>query len=91
MIDHTNIDIAIEVLSDVSRDFPVLEREQSYADAILNIVARRVRYTLETLQDRYNELADDSINKMHKDYKAGEELRDLKLNGDYDSKEELPE
>ncbi len=77
MIDHTNLHIAIEVLEDVARDFPIMLKVNGYQDEIWNTFAKRVHYTIKNLQERYNELANESMDKMYKDLKAEEELREM--------------
>jgi len=66
MIDYTNLEVAMEVLADVMRDFPIPERVNDYRDEILKVVGQKVKNTCERLQEKYNEQADYSINEWSK-------------------------
>lgn len=65
-IDYTNLDVAMEVLADVVRDFPIPERVNDYKDEILKIVSQKVHRTCKNLQEKYNEQADRSIDEWSK-------------------------
>jgi len=76
MIDYTNLEIAMEVLGDVMRDFPIPERVDSYKDEIMKIFAQRVKRTCDNLAERYNEQADRSIDEWAK-YREEPTLEDI--------------
>lgn len=75
MIDHSNFDAALEVLNDVSRDYPLKEKTVGMEDLITNLLAERVRRTLKNLLEKYQEQATESLDLMAGKY--GEELREM--------------
>jgi len=67
MIDHRDLEVRMEVLGDVARDFPILERVTCYQDEIWNTFARKVRFAISKLQEKYNAEAEISMN-LEADY-----------------------
>jgi len=83
MIDHTNVDAYELALKHLSMDFPVLEKERGFHDAIWNMVARKVQYHIEERRKWAEEEADKSIDQMARDEDClvedphDDELRDM--------------
>jgi len=73
-INETNLEVAMEVLADVMREFP-LKSVKTRFDEFTNLEANHVHYVCKKLQEKYNERASELMDLRYEKY--AEERREM--------------